>query len=556
MAPAPITTQEVLTLRKGMTKAAGSRMELLRPLLGRPVRSPKALRVWHDLLLFLIAYPNVAEEHAAATSELQRVVGIAQDMAQRNGKLRYALINSGVEGIALQSTYTLRITAWMLKRWQDRVELFSVEAPLDECVELIRLLLPHSEMETVDQPVDDVAALLERVFGPSRGVQLVRLVHLFLALQVDDRTRELLWSRMQVFVKVEGAPGCGMSFARSPVGPVHVQSDEVRHSVELAEVLEQRVGGPLRLGRAAPKGLIDTARTVLATLHRETDPVTFAGAAELFDMGGGLRVALFHLDVEHRLPFDSYVGFMAFKNGVPLAYGGAWIFPGRSKVGINVFPALRGGNSAWFFAQLLRLYRQRFHVDRFEAENYQLGHNNPDGLKSGAYWFYYRLGFRPTTKALQRSAEREYPKLRNKAGHSVPLAVMKELVENGLELIVAGSDAPVIDTAALTVAAQHHVVHRYGGERELAEKKVMARLQAGLPLGDLRRWTPASRHALALWAPALDMIPDLENWTKAAKRDVVRLVRCKGDDTETDHQLQLRDHRAVLTALHKGTPSE
>ena len=31
------------------------------------------------------------------------------------------------------------------------------------------------------------------------------------------------------------------------------------------------------------------------------------------------HIALFHMDVAHRLPFDSYVGFMAFRNGVPLA---------------------------------------------------------------------------------------------------------------------------------------------------------------------------------------------------------------------------------------------
>jgi hypothetical protein len=56
----------------------------------------------------------------------------------------------------------------------------------------------------------------------------------------------------------------------------------------------------------------------------------------------------------------------------------------------------------WFFAQLLRLYHSAFDVDRFEAGNYQVGYGNPEGLRSGAYWFYDRLGFRPMTAAIAR----------------------------------------------------------------------------------------------------------------------------------------------------------
>jgi hypothetical protein len=127
---------------------------------------------------------------------------------------------------------------------------------------------------------------------------------------------------------------------------------------------------------------------------------------------------------------------------VPLAYGGAWIFPGTSKVGINVFPALRGGESAWFFAQLLRLYRQRFGVDRFEAENYQLGHNNPDGLKSGAYWFYYRHGVPPGTKEVATHGSREFKKLVVTQGSPSAVEAAEELVEHGLEVIIEERTGP------------------------------------------------------------------------------------------------------------------
>jgi hypothetical protein len=523
---------------------------------GRPIRSPKALKEWHDLLLFLLAHPVDAREFGWATTQLQRVASVADDMARRSERLRYALINSGVAGTSLQTTGTLCLTRWMLDRWSDRVELFSVEAPLEEFTELLRLLLPQTELETVDQPVADVQELLDRTFGPSRATQLKQLVLGLDRLRMDERVREHLWSRMQVYVKVEGASGCGMTFARAPIEGPHALPEGLVRTIDLKDLVNEPVAAPVRLSSRQQQEVVDTARTVLATLHRETDPVTFAGAVELFDMGRGLRIALFHLDVAHRLPFDSYVGFMAFRNGIPLAYGGAWIFPGRSKVGINVFPALRGGESAWFFAQLLRLYRQRFGVDRFEAENYQLGHNNPDGLKSGAYWFYYRLGFRPVTKPLQRIAEREFMKLSSRKGYQVPLRILKELVEQGLELVIAQSEAPIIDTAALTMAVQQHVVDRYAGDREQAMRHALTRLGEALPLGDLAQWSADERAALYLWALPLDLMDDLEHWPTRERDRLVRAMKVKAAMTETQVQQLLARCTLLLNAWSRSASGD
>jgi hypothetical protein len=544
-----LRTEEVLTLRRTLVRMQGEeRISLLQVVCGRSIRSPKALREWHDLLLFLLAHPANMDEHTLATVELERVVGLSKAMVGGNERTRYGLINSGLEGAPLQSTYTHRLTRWMLERWGAALELFSLEAPLDEFRELLRLLLSPAEWETVDQSYADVYELLNCTYGPSRALQLQRLVEALSALRCDERTREHLWSRMQVYVKAEGAVGCAMTLARAPIDAPFCLPNGLQRGADLMTAVNDPLAAPVRLPANQQRALIDTARTVLATLHRETDPVTHAGAVELFDMGRGLRIALYHLDVEHRLPFDSYVGFMAFRNGVPLAYGGAWIFPGRSKVGINVFPALRGGESAWFFTQLLRLYRQRFGVDRFEAENYQLGHNNPDGLKSGAYWFYYRLGFRPVTKALQRIAESEFKMLTSRKDHQVPLKLLKQLVEQGLELAVESNAVPVTDTAALTMAIQRYVAEQFEGDRKRAMRRTLERLARTLPLGDLVSWTVGERQALYLWAIPLGMIAELEHWSPASKQALVKLIRDKGASTETAHQKTMSKHIGLLAA--------
>ncbi|MBK9983286.1 MAG: hypothetical protein IPP15_12935 [Saprospiraceae bacterium] len=63
----------------------------------------------------------------------------------------------------------------------------------------------------------------------------------------------------------------------------------------------------------------------------------------------------------------------------------------------------RNGESAFILAQLLRVYKHVFKLSYFEVEPYQFGLDNPEGIASGAFWFYYRFGFRPLTPSGTKS---------------------------------------------------------------------------------------------------------------------------------------------------------
>lgn len=541
---APLTTPEILDLRRALPRTTGpERGRMLEAAMARHPRSSTALKEWHDLLLFLLAHPADQAEHDQAMVALSRVME-----RTRSGGPGPGLTNSGVAGTPIQGIYSLSLVRWMLSRWSAHMRRVATDATLDDLRETLRPLLPQAEQESVDRPVEDSTELMAALFSPDPHRQLSALVNILDGLPAPEALREALWSRMLITVAVDGPPGCDLTTARAPAAAPFCHPHGLSKGVDLRAVLDSPVPPPLRLTAAQQKDLVDTARTVLAVQERETDPVTWAGAVELFDLGRGLRIALFHLDAAHRLPFDSYVGFMAFRNGVALAYGGAWIFPGRSKVGINVFPAVRGGESAWFFAQLLRLYHQRFGVACFEAENYQLGHDNPDGLKSGAYWFYYRLGFRPMTRPLQRLAEREFSKLASRKGHQVPLKLLKDLVAEGMELPVGAQNGPVLDTASLSAALPVRVAGLHGGDRVRAMRCALERLCRCLPVGDLSTWTADERTALYLWALPLDLIDDLERWSLPERRALVALVKAKGEATETRHQLLLRKHARLRAA--------
>lgn len=62
------------------------------------------------------------------------------------------------------------------------------------------------------------------------------------------------------------------------------------------------------------------------------------------------------------------------------------------------------------FAEVLRLYQRLYKVQRFVVKPYQFGKGNKEGLQSAAFWFYYKLGFRPQDERIAALAEAEYKK--------------------------------------------------------------------------------------------------------------------------------------------------
>ncbi len=554
-----LRTVDVLDMRRAFARGAADGADRLRLCATRPIRSARTLREWHDLLLFVTANPSDERTHAFARAELARVHERVSGINAR------AVLNSGISGTPIEGNYSLPLVRWMLARWPGAVSIAELDTEVETIREVLRMLMLPVEIEAADLLEGNADDMLAAVFGESRTTQLSQLVARLDLLCTSNTVRDGLFARLRVYVRIAPEAGCALTTAFAAHAAPFVQRGALQRNVEVRSVLAEPIGRSVSLSATARHELINVARTVLCAMQRETDPITHASDVTLHDMGRGLRIALFSLDLAHRLPFDSYVGFMAFRNGVPLAYGGAWIFPHRSKIGINVFPSQRGGESAWFFAQLLRLYHHEYGVTCFEAENYQLGHQNPDGLKSGAYWFYYRAGFRPTTALLQRTAAREAERLAKRRTYAVPLPRLRALVAEGLELRVeagGGAAAPLmsvtpntattntatLDTAALTRIVQRHVVHVYDGDRARAEREALARV-LGVLLGDESRGlSELERAAYQLWALPLDLVPDLETWPTGERRQLDAIVRAKGALNERTHQHQLARLPRLLEA--------
>jgi hypothetical protein len=89
---------------------------------------------------------------------------------------------------------------------------------------------------------------------------------------------------------------------------------------------------------------------------------------------------------------DSTLSFVLLSNGVPIGYGGASVIFNQANTGINIFDEYRGSEAPWLWVQVMRVFSTLRGCNRFIANPYQFGGGNTEVLKSGALWFYYRLG--------------------------------------------------------------------------------------------------------------------------------------------------------------------
>jgi len=169
-------------------------------------------------------------------------------------------------------------------------------------------------------------------------------------------------------------------------------------------------------------------------------------------------------------------------------------------------------------------------VERFLVEPYQFGAGNREGLESGAFWFYFRLGFRPVESSLCAIAQDEFEQMRQNPRYRTPLSVLRRFTRSDLERPVVAEALAACDPSALSRATTAWIGARFRVRRYRAEAAALSDVVSALGLDDARDWNDAERSALRAMAPVLAQIPDLHAWPARDKRHLAALVRAKGGD--------------------------
>ena len=269
------------------------------------------------------------------------------------------------------------------------------------------------------------------------------------------------------------------------------------------------------------------------------------------DFCDGLQMAAIGVRPGLRSTLEATYGYLLLANGMLIGYGGFTTLFAQVNTCINVFPEYCGGEAAFAFEQALRAMHSLAGCAHVIVNPYQFGAGNDEALASGAYWFYYRLGFRSVEREVHALARREVDRLRANRGYRVPIGTLRRLAACDLCLDLADSTDVLFDEAWLP-AIGRGITEAIACVPEVNRARALAQLTrqvcAQLDVDPSAR-SARERAGLAQFAPILAQVDDLASWPAAHKRAVVELACLRQAATERHFVAGQRRHDRLRLAL-------
>jgi hypothetical protein len=296
---------------------------------------------------------------------------------------------------------------------------------------------------------------------------------------------------------------------------------------------------------------------MLAVRCREIYPLFYANPKDVIvvELEGAITFVFIGMKPDRRFALESGYFFIGLKNNIPITYGSGTLCFDQVEAAINIFSSFRQGESALLYSQLMRVFHQVFGTRTFLVEKFQIGaENNEDAIKSGAFWFYYKLGFRPVEPAIAALAESEDKKCQRAPGYRCSTRVLEKLATADMRYFVTGSTtlADKISFCGIALLVSGHLGNGSGSAKEARSKtlaKAMNDVCRTLRIDDLSKWSVPERFWFKQFTPLVAHIPNLSKWTKSEKQDLVSLIRAKGKPSEVEYIRRWNAHKRFQQAL-------
>ena len=299
--------------------------------------------------------------------------------------------------------------------------------------------------------------------------------------------------------------------------------------------------------------MIDLAREAMVTRGRDLDTFAYGdpGDVRLVDDGDGLTWAMIGLIPERRPTLRTAYGYLTLRNGVPIGYAQSDTLWRCIDLAFNTFDTFRGGDSATILARTMSMMRHVFDGRSFTLEPYQLGEGNDEGISSGAWWFYYKLGFRPRNAKIRTLVRAELARMKSNPRYRSSPATMAKLATDYLYFESPGVKAPYwprLTALGSEVARLRSKGPAVPSDATTSDDKG-SRADIQLPRGV----STAARAAWAAWAPIIKLIPGLDQWNDDDKHELVRIILAKGGRRDSDYLRLFDRHPKLGDALRQVT---
>lgn len=485
---------------------------------------------FHQLLMGMMAYPTNKILLDLTNETMSKLLVLLE----KNTSLQQKLIGTGYLHTSIECNFSHEKVKYIISKFPHQASIHSASSSIETQIAILKLLLPSFEYSVIHEGEKDLKSRIAK-FNSSKII--TDLEWLFQTLQqsyLNVKTQALIYNQLRIFIqwKVSNHDN-SVSFLKGASLPIYYHTKMLEKKTNLPEIINQKLPAPVKLTNKDKERIIDASKLTLFYLYRETEPFTNANKDDitLFQLDNGLSIALFGSKVEKRYSLESYIGYMVFKNNIPASYGGGWIFGERSQFGINILEPFRGGESGLIICELLRVYHQHFGVMRFVVKPYQFGLNNSEAIKTGAFWFYYKLGFRPENDSLKELALKEEKEKQLNSGYKSDISTLKKYTKSNLALTLSESSYPNYDSEVLSKHITNYINIRFEGDRKKALTQCFDQLKETLTI-DSGIWKQEDIDYAKQIAVLFSMKPNSKEWQQKNKKDILQFILLKSAKTE------------------------
>jgi hypothetical protein len=494
---------------------------------------PAKIKDWkqaHQILITMMAYPD----NKIVLELVQTTLSNLLNQLEKKQTLISSLNGTGFLHTAIECNFSYSKVNYLINAFPSQVSIHSTSSSIETQKSVLKLILPNVEYSKIHLGEKDFKTRIKEFSGSSKLTDLEWLVQIIQQSSLDKKTKAFVYQQLGIFIqwKISDKKD-SVSFLRGASLPMYFHTKPLDKKNNLQEIIQQALPLPVNLNLKERQQLIHAAKMTLTYLYRETEPFTNANENDitLFDLGKGISIALFGSTVDKRYSLESYIGYLVLKNNISASYGGGWILGERCQFGINILEAFRGGESGLIICELLRVYHQYFGATRFVVKPYQFGLHNTEALKTGAFWFYYKLGFRPEDSDLKGIAYKEEQAKQLNPSYKSDLSTLKKYTKSNLALTLSSTSYPEYDSEFLSQKITTFINTHFEGNRTTAMNQCFKVLKEGLDIS-LKDWEAEDIQYAKEVSLLFCLNLDAKNWIKKHQKNLKLFIQLKSVETE------------------------
>ncbi|HEX3142721.1 MAG TPA: hypothetical protein VHQ64_02035 [Pyrinomonadaceae bacterium] len=511
----------------------------------------------HESLLFMRAYPRGRAHLKRVERMLKNFGTLVAELVEND--LDLSAIDdpevSGIAGGSVTSNFSYAIVRWLVEKFPAQLSIdwdwFEEEDRFGATTARFMPLLEDDAMVEAHVPYREWVRAAK-----GRRRELNWLVSRFESLPLPEKAKANLYDSLKLHVTwTYGLRSSRTGLRIASAKPfMHNSPLIARRDISLTEELSS---GPIPIETVSPsqgEKIIDVARETSAVRYRELHGFTFGDARRVIkaDIGRGTVVYVVGVPPPNRLPLRAYHAAMMFKNGVPVGYFEGLSICERMESGFNLYYTFRDGETAWLYARILRLMRQLLGVSVFSIDPYQVGHENEEGIESGAFWFYRKLGFRPVKPELMKLTEREEARAAKGSGYRTSAATLRKLAAGHMLFELSPQKArgcwDDFEVRNLGLAVQRRMAEKYESDGEEIRNQSAQAVTRALRI-NTRDWNEEELSALRNLSLVLASGRDLNSWPAEQKELAARVIRAKAGRDEALYLKLMQKHAAFRDVL-------